>query len=452
MRARTNNPNNKPIIACLVVLICLTLSLPLFASNSDVQTPEERALAKAFSAYMDGNDKMSLSYFEEVVRINSKNQAAQKGLEKVKIRLKKSSDVERAKAKRLAESKMKEGRQLLRTKDIVAAIDSFHAAQDAVPHYRPAERQLKKIRAAMNTVLKRQQFNLTAWAFARGVMAYLERDWSKAYRIWSERHLVEPDNVPLSNAKLRAENNFKKMMITEQEEFYRRSARAFYEQGYYLQSKGSWDKVLVLRSDDLEALEGKARSEEAYLTVTGKGRNSAAHDLLERGLEFFATQDWEKALEMFKQLAQVDPNLSTANDYIAKINQNIASSKIRPASSGGQSTWKPNKPSAQEGTDVVKVPVGSENFVERRHELESQLKRDPSSIRIQQELDKVLKAQEEESERIYKDGLIAYSQGNRDLAIDKWKQVLIINPDHKKAEAALRKARAEEERSTKESQ
>jgi hypothetical protein len=58
----------------------------------------------------------------------------------------------------------------------------------------------------------------------------------------------------------------------------------------------------------------------------------------------------------------------------------------------------------------------------------------------------VTKGQEDESERIYKEGLIAYSQGNRGLAIQQWKQVLVINPDHKKAAAALKKARAEEER------
>jgi hypothetical protein len=88
-----------------------------------------------------------------------------------------------------------------------------------------------------------------------------------------------------------------------------------------------------------------------------------------------------------------------------------------------------------------------DNFSERRMALESQQKRDPSNIKIQQELDKVVKMQDDESERIYKDGLIAYSQGNRSIAIEKWKQVLIVNPDHKKAEAALRKARAEEDRS-----
>ena len=60
--------------------------------------PEDAILAKGFAAYMDGKDKQALSYFEEVVRINPRNQAAQQGLAKVKSRLKKQHDVDAAKA------------------------------------------------------------------------------------------------------------------------------------------------------------------------------------------------------------------------------------------------------------------------------------------------------------------------------------------------------------------
>ena len=64
--------------------------------------------------------------------------------------------------------------------------------------------------------------------------------------------------------------------------FYRRGARAFYEQGLYKESLESWAKVLNLRDDDVEALEGKARSEQAILLAEGKGRDNEVHDLLEQ--------------------------------------------------------------------------------------------------------------------------------------------------------------------------
>ncbi|MCB4757085.1 MAG: hypothetical protein LHV69_08695 [Elusimicrobia bacterium] len=412
------------------------------------QNPEEKALASGFAAYMDGLDKQALSYFEEVIRINPKSKAAQRGLEKVKIRLKNKDAIEKTKAHQLARAKYKEGVQLLRTKDTVAAIDAFHGAIDATPHYAPAERQIRRIKAQMSKALKSKKFNLSGWAFARGVLAYLERDWAKAYRIWSERHEIEPGTVALANATVRAENNFKTMMISEQEDFFRRGARAYYEQGYYLQAKHSWDKVLALRTEDQEAMEGKARAEEAYLAAIGKGRDAEVHDLLEQGLEQYASQNWSKALEVFQVLAQKDPNLTAAQEYIAKIRQTIASNQYSPVAARSDDGWRRERPSNQ-GGEAVRMPSGTENYVESLKELESQLKRDPTNIRIQQELDRMKKAQEEECERIYKDGLIAYSQGNRALAIDKWKQVLILKPDHAKAEAALRKAKAEEERSVK---
>jgi tetratricopeptide (TPR) repeat protein len=164
-------------------------------------------------------------------------------------------------------------------------------------------------------------------------------------------------------------------------------------------------------------------------------------------LEFYAEQNWTKALATFEQLAQVDPNFSTANEYIAKIKAHLSSADYTPGTSANaDSLFRKNRPSNQ-GNDSVKVPDNLNNFDDRKRELESQLKRDPSNINIQRELDKVSKGQDDESEKIYKEGLIAYSQGNRGLAIQQWKQVLVINPDHKKASAALKKARAEEDRS-----
>ncbi len=456
-----NRPNNGDAVAPakagaqalnLFLRIMITTWIPAFAGMTafaaftNVQTPEDKILSQGFAAYMDGHDKMAQSYFEEVIRINPKNSAAQTGLEKVKIRLKKAEDTKKAKSKSFAKSKVREGRELLKTNDVVAAIDSFHAALDAVPGHKTAAKELKGIRHRTNKVLARRQLNLTAWSFARGVLAYLDRDWAKAYRIWSERLKVEPGNVGLANATARSENNFKKMMMSEQQDFFRRGARAFYEQGLYQEAKNSWEKVILLRPDDLEALEGKARTEEAILRAQGQGRDNQAHDLLEQGLDYYASQNWVKARETFEKLIALDPNFSTAQEYVAKINQQMSAAVYAPVSPSANRSWRDSKPSNQSDAPSL-ISDKIENSAESRKELESQLKRDPSNIRIQQELDKIIRSQEEESERIYKDGLIAYSQGNRSLAVQQWKQVLIIYPEHKKAAAALRKAMAEEERS-----
>lgn len=439
-----NNSRNNIIIA---VLFAMTAFSPALAVYTAVQTPEDKILAKAFAAYMDGSDKRALSYFEEVIRINPSNKAAQKGLEKVKIRLKKMEETEKQKALLLAKARMKEGENLEKTGDVVAAVDSYHAAIDAVPHYKPAVKALASLKKEMARVAERRKLNLTLWSFSRGVMAYLDRDWAKAWRIWSERLAVEPGNVALANATARAENNFKRMMVSEQEDFFRRGARAFYEQGLYGESKLSWSRLMALVPDDMEALEGQARAEEALLRAQGKGRDNAVHDLLEQGLEHYASQEWRQALEAFKKLQDLDPDFSTAKEYIAKLNKQLESPQYTPVSLGGGrgDNWRPNRPSNQ-GTESVKVPDKLENYSDSKRELQAQLNRDPSNIRIQQELERITKAQDDESERIYKDGLIAYSQGNRSMAIQQWKQVLVINPEHKKAAAALRKARAEEER------
>ena len=431
-------------IRLLAMTGLLTLSSPLFATYTNLQTPEDKILAKGFSAYMDGADKQALGYFEEVIRIDPKNKAAQKGLEKVKIRMKKMESEKKQKALELSKAKYKEGRELLKTDDVVAAIDAFHTALDATPDFKPAKTELASIKKKMEKISDKKELNLSSWSFARGVLAYLDRDWSKAWRIWSERSRMEPNNIALTNATLRAENNFKKMMLTEQEDFFRRGARAFYEQGLYKDAKDSWSRVLALRPDDQEALEGQARSEEALLRAAGKGRTDEMHDLLEKGLEYYARQEWKQALVSFQQMQAMDPNFSTASDYIAKIKDHMQAGGYSP-SSASEPLFRPTR-SSNQGNEAVEVPNKMENYAASIAEVQSQLNRDPSNIGIQQKLDELKRKQDEESEKIYKEGLIAYSQGNRGLAIQQWKQVLVINPDHKKAAAALKKARAEEER------
>ncbi len=429
-----------------VVQVALMLAaVAAHASTTSIQTPEDKILSKAFSAYMDGADKQALGYFEEVVRINPQNKAAHTGLQKVKIRLRKAEDEEKEKQLHLSRSKYKEGRELEKTGDLVAAIDSYHAAVDSTPDYKPAQNRIKSINKDMDRIVDKKTLNLTAWAFSRGVIAYLDRDWSKAWRIWSERSHVEPTNVALANATARAENNFKKMMMTEQEDFFRRGARAFYEQGLYKQAQTSWLRVEQVRPDDQEALEGIARAQEAILRLEGKNRSSESHDILEKGLEYYAEQNWHKALEAFEQLLAMDPDFTTAQEYITKVKGKIEAASYSPSGAGGEAQFRQSRTSS-EGNESVAVPNKLENFEVSKKELESQLKRDPNNINMQRELDKVSKTQDDESERIYKDGLIAYSQGNRALAIQQWKQVLVINPDHKKAAAALKKARAEEDR------
>jgi tetratricopeptide (TPR) repeat protein len=419
---------------------------PVFisAGTTGIQTPEDKILAKGFAAYMDGANKQALNYFEEVARINPQNKAARIGLQKVKIRLRKAEDLEKARALALTRSRYKEGRALQKTGDIVAAIDSFHAALDSTPKYKPALAQMKAIKNDMQRIVDKKTLNLTTWAFARGVMAYLDRDWSKAWRIWSERSRLEPTNIALANATIRAENNFKTMMISEKEDFFRRGARAFYEQGLYKESQASWQRVQVMRPDDEEALQGVMRAEEAILRQEGKSRSAESHDILEKALEYYAEQNWKKALEAFEQLHALDPNFTSAQQYIDKVKGKLNTSVYSGASDGG--SFRQTR-SSNEGNEAVAVPSKLENFDVSKKELESKLKRDPTDINMQRELDKVTKTQDEESERIYKEGLIAYSQGNRALPIQQWKHVLVINPDHTKAAAALKKARAEEDRS-----
>lgn len=431
--------------ALWALAMTVLLTVPTFAARS-IQTPEDKLLSRAFEAFMDGRDKTALDLFDEVVRINPNNKAGQKGLKKVKARLAKMDAKEKANQKMLARAKYKEAKNFQSSGDIVGAIDAYQEAMIAFPKYKAAEKELKKIKKRTEAGLDHNKFSPTQWAFSRGVLAYLDKDWSKAYRIWSQRLKIEPESVTLANAKVRAENRFKTLMISERELFYRQSARTLYEQGYYDRAKESWNSVLSLKPEDQEGFEGLARAEKEIARISGKGRNEKFDTLFERALDLYANQKWDQAKNAFTELSQLDPDFTASQEYIARINRNAGSTPYAPTVAQRNDMWREKKPS-NSGLASVDLPEGSENLADRRVQMESKLKREPGNVRLQQELDKIVDEQNQESERVYKDGLIVYSQGNRSLAITKWKQVLIMNPEHKKAAAALRKARAEEDRS-----
>jgi len=208
-------------------------------------SPEDKILGKAFTAFMDGRDKVALGYFEEVIRLNPTNSAAHKGIDKVQERMNKKKKAKFVRARHLARAKVKEANALLKSNDGVGAIDALHEALDAVPDYKSALKRMRSIRRRNEKILKRDDVKPSDWSFARGILAYMDRDWAWAYRIWSERKAIEPENASLVNATVRAEKNFVAMMNAEREVFFRRSAQEFYERGLYQESLKAWDRVLA---------------------------------------------------------------------------------------------------------------------------------------------------------------------------------------------------------------
>ena len=255
-------------------------------SSAMTLTPEDVSYRKGGEAYMDGENKLAQEYFEEVLRLNPDNEKAQKALREVRRRLKDEEEKSYARDKKLANAKYKKGKEFMRSGDYVPAIDAFHEALNALPDHAKAQKSLKKIEKKMEQAAKRKKLNLTDWAYVRGTLAYLDKDWGKAYRIWSERSSLAPDDVRLKNAMAQAREKYLSLMMAEKEDFLRRGAREFYRQGMYQQSINNWKKVLKLGDEDKEALEGIARAENEILKMAGNDRDRRINTLLEEGLEF----------------------------------------------------------------------------------------------------------------------------------------------------------------------
>jgi hypothetical protein len=66
-----------------------------------------------------------------------------------------------------------------------------------------------------------------------------------------------------------------------------------------------------------------------------------------------------------------------------------------------------------------------------RQEIQLRAAKSPNDAALQQQLSNARNAEEKEIERLYTEGLIAYSQGRRDEAVRKWKELLSARPDHR---------------------
>jgi len=95
--------------------------------------------------------------------------------------------------------------------------------------------------------------------------------------------------------------------------------------------------------------------------------------------------------------------------------------------SGGQSVLKP----------------GDEMLAQTILKLEETLKKDPTNSKVSKELTKARARQQKLSDAFYKNGLIAYSQGNLGEAMRQCQIAVRINPQHDKARQLIWKARAE---------
>lgn len=178
--------------------------------------------------------------------------------------------------------------------------------------------------------------------------------------------------------------------VKQQAEAHYRSAYIHYEKGEYEEALAEVEKALEWKSDHEPSLKMKT-----YLENTLKGRiyNESKIDLKSEsspyfasGVDFYIKKQYEKALNEWEKAVKIDPNSTILKMYIEKAKR---------------------------------------------------------LIKTEDKTIKITGAQEDEIEKLYYNGVNAYTAGDLKTAIDLWNKILEIDPENVKTLRNLEKAQAE---------
>jgi tetratricopeptide (TPR) repeat protein len=427
------------------IALGLLLCLPAGRVRAAAGTPTQELMDYGFKSFGNGDYEDAVNDFEQVLTREPDNVEAKLALEKAKEELGRQKKNNKKKEDSAVKNSFAQAEEAEKTGDVGATIDSLWSILESDPQNKKAKKSLDKIRAQYEDKLNNQSQGTSDWNFDQGLLAYLDKDWSRAFDYFQEARRLQPTNEAATDTGQRAQTRLLSMIRQEQMGFYRESAKAFYNQGLVKEALSSWQKVLEINPQDEEARLGIAQSEEAIARLENKTRSDEVITMIEEALTLYADRKWEESLHEWQKIESRYPTVESAKEYITKIEAKLASlAKERESETvENKNSWR----SSKKQTAVAFVPPSltstEGNFPEAIKNMETILRRDPSNIKVAQDMEKAKSRQQELADKYYKDGLIAYSQGKVSEAIRQWQIVLRIDPEHAKARQAVIKAQAE---------
>jgi len=435
----------KPMKKIVLFLALCLVALPAWA---DPETSTQELMDSGFKSCGNGEYQNAINYFEQVLTREPDNMEAKLALDKVRDELKEQTKDQKKKVETVTTKDMNMAQSAVKYGEIAGMIDNVWNMLDADPKNKKALKSLDDMRSDYENKLGNSARGTAEWNLDAGILAYLDKDWSRAFDYFQEARRLQPDNETAIDAGERAQGRLLGMIRDEQTGFYRESAKALYDQGQYKDALASWKKVADADPNDTEAKQGITQSEEALVRLETKERSNDIINMIEEALNLYADRKWQESLKEWKKIEKTDPTVESAKEYIAKINAQLASIAQEKASEKATVTddsWRaPKKTAAPAVIATAKSLTSTEvNFPEAIKNMEAILRRDPSNLKVAQDLEKAKSRQHELAEKYYKDGLIAYSEGKIPDAIRQWQVVLRIDPEHAKARQAIVKAEAE---------
>jgi cytochrome c-type biogenesis protein CcmH/NrfG len=378
-------------------------------------------LQGAVEAYLQGDYGESIRLYRDILEVDPKNPAARKGLKNAQkereAQLRRQRDEER--------NALYAAQDFLRRGKYVDAYDRVHDILARAPGLPEAIELLRKISNKADIALRRAKPESSAYYEALGVRAYMAGDWFKAVDSWEKVIRFDSGRLDLVQKIDVARRNLEEQQRQDRIRVHLDMAAALSAKGLFPDAIRAYEEVLRMEPTNASARMGLSETRRLAQESLRADATQEVNRLLQRAMDAFTEGRRQEARRLFELVLQRDPVNRLAREYVERIKKGGA---LDSSSEKVESNFIKGKAFLDQG-----------RYVEGIEALERHLAKEADDFKAQEVLDLARANQRKEADRLYREGLNAYSEGDLPGSIRKLQECLRVNPDYGPAKQILAK-------------
>ncbi len=396
--------------------------------------------------------------FVQVLDLDSKNSQAKNHIRKIDDILedKRNFELKRVQAEQFYIS----GIANVREKKFDEAEDDYRNVLSLIPNYKDTKirlADLDRLRKEYEEEQRLLRLRRIDREFQNGLVAYANGEYKVALSYFEKTLALDKKN---DLAKTYIERVKEAIRDIEEETVDRDSpyydiinslivsGRQLYERGEFIASREQWDKILRLFPKNRIALEYTLKTE---LKMNPKRFDEFARNIVIDGREMLARKKYKPALKKFELIKDISPGYPEIDNLIAEAKK-------------GTEVVLPEGVSRQEIENRYAIGIrfyqqgGADNIQKALVQFRWIVANDPNNVRALITLNKIQsqmrlggagavetqaglsEKQKELVRKYYYNGINFYTNNQFEKAIQEWRKVLLIDPNHEKARNNIRKS------------
>lgn len=395
------------------------------------------SMQDAMEAFLDERYDDAIQLFQQVLKEDKKNSIAQKGLVGAQKRKQAALKKQRDQVKPSLQAAMRH----MAREEWVESSDRLRAVLRQEPENGKANSLQKTLYRRVTKLYAGAKPNTSDWFYLKGVLSYLDGDYFQAANTWEQVYTFNPDLISLVEYTDRARQHLEAQQRAEKIDTLQDTAWQALQAGRYEEAIKSWSDLLKIDKANLTAQEGIRQAQDGLAKALVKRRQEEAQNWSQQAMDFYLDGDNAKAAALWQKVLSVDPNNTVAKDYLPR-----AKGKKSRDYTFSSTSLDPSPASPDEGNEDYQRAqdfVKEERYLEAIELLERHVRERPSDDRAASLLRDTRQTQNDTADKLYREGLELYAQGDTAAAVRHWQDVLKLHPEFQKARQALIKAMAE---------